>query len=176
MEHVKVESISVLDERDSVFRNPSARKSLYDVTLNSPGHRADETFRWRRRICGADLQDLALSQAEDDTVAYRWARAALCITAKWAGRCRIWVISDRTFRPPAHPDVCHAPITTKELHRRDWSRWAKTRHGDYLPLANKDEASRDRPVMLVCGTPLHFLAEENCSARPSSIWNTVSTP
>ena len=43
-------------------------------------------------------------------------------------------------------------------------------------LRTRMKQSKDRPVMLVCGTPLHFLAEENCSARPSSIWNTVSTP
>ena len=53
---------------------------------------------------------------------------------------------------------------------------AKTSDGGYLALESVDEANRDRPVMLICGTPLHFLAEENCSARPSSIWNTVSTP
>ena len=34
----------------------------------------------------------------------------------------------------------------------------------------------DPPIVLVGGTPLHFLAEENCSARPSSMRNTVSTP
>lgn len=52
----------------------------------------------------------------------------------------------------------------------------KTKHGDYLPLANKYKASKDPAVMLVCEIPLYFLGEENCSARPSSIRNTVSTP
>ena len=59
------------------------------------------------------------------------------------------------------------------------------RHGDYLLLASKDEATKTEEatvtrgvprLVIVCGTPLHFLAEENCSARPSSIRNTVSTP
>ena len=60
-----------------------------------------------------------------------------------------------------------------------------SRHGYYLLLANKDEATKTEEAaghagtprsVQVGGTPLHFLAEENCSARPSSIRNTVSTP
>ena len=50
--------------------------------------------------------------------------------------------------------------------------------------ANKDETTKTEEDQVIWGpfgranwrTPLHFLAEENCSARPSSMRNTVSTP
>jgi hypothetical protein len=34
-------------------------------------------------------------QVEDHTLAHRWAREVLCITAKWAADCLLWVIFDR---------------------------------------------------------------------------------
>ena len=38
--------------------HPGGRKSLYNVTLDPPGHRADEASR-RRRVCRTDFQDLS---------------------------------------------------------------------------------------------------------------------
>ena len=38
--------------------HPGGRKSLYHVTLDPPGHRADEASR-RRRVCRTDFQDLS---------------------------------------------------------------------------------------------------------------------
>jgi hypothetical protein len=36
-------------------------------------------------------------QVEDHTLAYRWAREVLCITAKWAADCLLWV-KTRNYR------------------------------------------------------------------------------
>ena len=63
----KIEGVAVSHERDFLFRNSRAGKSLDHVALDSPCHGANEAFqRWRaneafqrwRRICGADFQDL----------------------------------------------------------------------------------------------------------------------
>src|SRR4029079_7697252 len=53
-----VEGVGIPLERDLLFRNSCGCESLDHVFLDAPGHGADESFRGRRRVGGADLQDL----------------------------------------------------------------------------------------------------------------------
>src|ERR1700675_1352745 len=53
-----VEAKRVFDERDILFWNPRACKSLYHVALDPPRHRTNKTFRRWWRVRGADFQDL----------------------------------------------------------------------------------------------------------------------